>query len=305
MGVRFCLWGPFIATLLAACMALPAQAQQSPRREADPGQVQRRIPEPVEPERPAGPLEIPAPSVAPLPERVRFVLTAVVIDGATIFDAATFAPIYEDYLAHEIGLDEVGRILASITEKYRERGYFLSHAVALPQALDAGILHVTVIEGRVDRVTFKGVAPDGEPRLRRFVEPVLVEQPLRLPTLERAVLLINDLPGVHVTPSLGPIDESAGTYQLTLALDTRRVAGFATFDNRGTRSLGPAEGNVGASVNSLLVAYDRLSSSFFTTFRSAASERGSDFRPPASTFVLRAISLLSRREVPEHITART
>lgn len=262
-GLLRWLW---IAAALAPglCSALPAFAQRATRPEVNPGQVQRRIPEPSEPERPPASLTLPptkpvAPQVA-----VRFVLAGVVIDGASVFDVAAFAPLYEEFLAREIGLGDVEMILRRITDKYRESGYFLSHAIAEPQALESGILRIAVIEGGVQRVSFPKLGEREAEQLRRYAAPVLAERPLRLATLERAILLINDLPDLHVAPGLQPIDERAGNYELVLTIDQSRFSGIVALDNRGTRSLGPAEAQAVGGVDSVLTAFDRLSLNFFT-----------------------------------------
>lgn len=250
--------------LMVSCLAWPAVAQQAARPDVNPGQVQRRIPEPVEPERPPPTLTLPAAPQAAPQGTVRFVLTAVVIDGATVFDPAALAPAYEDFLAREIGLADVEEILRRITGKYRESGYFLSHAIAEPQGLQSGILRITVIEGGVQRVAFPGLPDREADRLRPYTSAVLAERPLRLATLERALLLINDLPDVRVAPSLSPIDEKTGNYELALAIDKSRFSGVVSLDNRGTRSLGPVETQAAGGVDSVLTAFDRLSLNFFT-----------------------------------------
>ncbi len=253
-----------VAMAFLACSLPPARAQQAARPDVNPGQVQRRIPEPVEPSRPPAPLMLP--STAPVVPQgaVRFVLTAVIVDGATIFDADALAPLYEDFLAREIGLGEVEEVLRRITAKYRDSGYFLSHAIAEPQALESGILRITVIEGGVRRVAFPGLPESEAERLRPYTTAVLAERPLRLATLERAILLINDLPDLRVAPSLNPIDEKSGDYELTLAIDRGRFSGVVSLDNRGTRSLGPVEAQAAGGVDSVLTAFDRLSLNFFT-----------------------------------------
>jgi hemolysin activation/secretion protein len=242
----------------------PVQAQQTIRPEVDPGQVQKRIPLPSERLEPPEPLRLPAaPEASPPAGKLHFVLTGVVLDGNTVFDAAALASTYENYLARDIDVSAIGTILQRITAKYRDQGYFLSRAVAPPQSIDRGILRIKVIEGYVERVTFRGAMPD-EARLRPYLDRVTAGRPLRLDTLERAILLVNDLPGLHVAPSLEPVNEQAGAYELVLRLDYRPVAGFASLDNRGPDSLGPWEAQLSASAHSLLDSLDRAQLSFFT-----------------------------------------
>ena len=249
---------------------IPVGAQlvvaQTPPAQVNPGQVQHRIPTPVETPRPPAPLAIP--STAPTAPQgvVNFVLTGVEIEGATRFDAASFAPLYERFLARKIGISEIEEILRRITAKYRESGYFLSHAIAEPQSLQNGILRITVIEGWIQRVSFPDTSESESDPLHYYLLAVVTQRPLQLDTLERAILLINDLPGISgVTPQLRPIDEKAGSYELVLSLARSRLSGVVSLDSRGTRSLGPAEAQAVGAVNSVITSFDRLSVNFFTT----------------------------------------
>ena len=241
-----------------------AAAQQVVRPEVDPGLVQKRIPLPEPRNAPPAPLAVPTPSAMPPEGALHVVLTGVVIEGNTVLDAAALASTYEDELAHDVDLPAINLILQRITAKYRAEGYFLSRAVAPPQSLARGILRIKVIEGYVERVTFSG-ADRRARRLGPYFADVTAARPLRLATLERAILLVNDLPGLHVAPALTPIDEEAGRYALTLALDDRRFAGFAALDNHGPKSLGPWEAQASASAQSLLDDFDRALVSIFTT----------------------------------------
>jgi hemolysin activation/secretion protein len=243
----------------------PVYAQQVVRPEVNPGLVQKRIPLPEPRQEAPAPLTVlEPPAAAPTASGLHFILSGVVIEGNTVFDNAALAAAYEDDLARGIDLNAVTRILDRITAKYRAAGYFLSRAVAPPQSLKRGVLRIMVIEGYVERVTFSGADTRSE-RLRPYLAAVIDSRPLRLATLERAILLVNDLPGLHVTPTLEPIDEDAGSYALTLQLDDRRVAGFAALDNHGPKSLGPWEAQASASVHSLLDDFDRAQLSAFTT----------------------------------------
>ena len=252
------------AVALMLWLMSSAQAQQALRPEVAPGLVQKRIPLPEPRNAPPAPLSLPTPAASVPPGTLHVVLAGVVIEGNTVFDARALASTYEDELARDVDLAAINLILQRITVKYRDEGYFLSRAVAPPQSLERGILRIKVIEGYVERVTFSG-ADSGARRLQRYFADVTAARPLRLATLERAILLVNDLPGLHVAPALTPLDEEGRRYALTLALDYRPLAGFASLDNRGPKSLGPWEAQASASAQSLLDDFDRALVSVFTT----------------------------------------
>jgi len=246
-----------------ACHAVNAQTPIQPQ--TNPGQVQKRIPQPGEIIRPLPELGVPAPAPAPTaPELpLRFVLTGVVIDGATAIKADALAPAYEDYLAREIGSAEIQKILDKITAQYRDAGYFLSRAIAPPQPLGLGILHIKVIEGYVRRVVFPDLDAEREARFAGYFTRVVAEHPLKLATLERALLVVNDIPGLHIDPRLEAVKDDPAAYDLSISVTRERLSGFASLDNRGTDSLGPWQTQLSGGINSTLLAFDRLQLSVF------------------------------------------
>ncbi len=237
-------------------------AQQS----ADPAQIERRIEQTKPKVRRADP-EIKLPTdrrgVAPADKALRFVLAAVVVEGASVFDPARFAPFYEDLLAREITLADVEKILARITKLYRDEGYFLSRAIAPPQQLETGVLQIDIIEGYVDRVEY-GEFDSKKGMLQGYAERITGDRPLRFRTLERTILLINDVSGIRVDPRLKPLNEAEGRYALVLNVDHSMVDGLAYINNRGTPSAGRLQSWISAGLNSMLGIRERVQLGFFT-----------------------------------------
>ena len=252
----------FAAFALIFATTHVAQAQQS----ADPSQIQRRI-EQTKPKYPKADPKIgvpAAPDVAPEKEGAeRFVLAAVVVEGATVYDPVTFAPFYQDLLAREVTLTDVEKILAKITKTYRDDGYILSRAIAPPQDLAAGVLRIDVIEGYVDAIEFKG--DDGKGALfETYVGRIKADRPLRLKTLERNVLLMNDISGFKIDPRLRPLDEESGRYTLVMNTDYSLIDGQAYLNNRGEPSAGRLQSWLSAGLNSGLGLRERFQVGFFT-----------------------------------------
>lgn len=205
-----------------------------------------------------------ASSSAPVVSTADFVLSAVVIHGASIFSDRDLEPACHDYLGRRIGPAEIAKIVEAITAKYRAAGFFLSHAVALKKPLAGGVLDVRVIEGYIEQVTVEGGSPLANDATSRYAAAVTAERPLRLATLERVVLLLKDLPGITSTPSVTPIDENAGRYRLAVDVTPQPVSGSVGIDNRGPTYEGPWESYANVSVASLALPYDELTGSFFT-----------------------------------------
>ncbi len=259
---------PAVLTLCAMTVDIaPGSAQLLGPDAADPGDIERRIEQLPPRPRKADPGPPRAPdAVAPLgieQTTAGFVLAAVVIDGATVFEAAELGPLYEEFLAKEVFLVDVEEILARITTKYRDDGYILSRAVAPPQELGSGLLRVQVIEGFIERVSFTGEA-DSAADLSMYERHLVAARPLSIDRLERSILLINDLPGLQVEPVLRVIDDATGAHELILEAAYDPAEGYAYLDNRGTPAIGRLQTWLSGNLNSPLGLRDRFQLGVFT-----------------------------------------
>lgn len=262
-------WPSVLAAALAvsALAAAPGlvQAQTSRDGAADPGKIRERIQLPEE--RPKSVDEIGPPAVAPGPGVgvVRpFRLVGAEIVGSTIYSPARLADFYEPYLGREISLPEVEAITEAITAQYRADGYFLSRAVAPPQSVEFGVLRIQIIEGVVEEVRFSGDRPGRPALFEAWSRRITADRPLRLGMLERNLLLMADVPGLTVRPSLRPIDADRGAYRLEVSLDHAPAGGFLTLDNRGTTTVGTLQSYAGVNVDSALGLLERTQLAVFT-----------------------------------------
>lgn len=234
--------------------------------DANPGQIQRRIEESAPPQRDA---QESGPELPEIPESVgdddtSFILAAVSLLGVETLTPADIAPAYEDLLATRITLADAAEIANRITEIYREKGYVLSRAFVPPQTIETGVLIVQVAEGHVTEVEFSGT-DDLRTNLDPYVAPVLAENPLKLETLERTILLINDISGIQVARSnMREPEEGSGKFILSLEIDYDAQDGTVYLDNRGTPSVGRLQGWISGGLNSALGLGERLQVGVFT-----------------------------------------
>ncbi len=251
--------------MLTAVLPAPLNAQER-SAQADPAIIERRIPQqPLPPKaQPAIPEpRLEGPEVPPEPEEI-FILSAVVVEGATVFAQDAFIEIYEPFLARALTLSEIAQIPELITEKYRDAGFVLSRARIVPQGLVAGVLTVEVLEGYVGRVQIEGPAAE-ELDWTSYTRPVLDERPLTLATLERMILLINDLPGFTIKDSRMLRDqENLREFYLSVEVDYKAFDGVIYFDNRGTSKVGPLQNYSAFGANNLLSGGERLQIAGFT-----------------------------------------
>ncbi|MDR3424761.1 MAG: ShlB/FhaC/HecB family hemolysin secretion/activation protein [Alphaproteobacteria bacterium] len=263
--IRLLAGVPLLSALILASAGLsPALAVEVPAA-VNPGQVEKQF---QAPEKTNNHLELnlPAPTESqPLSdilraqlEKNKFVLKGIVIDGATVYKAEDLASAYQDKIGQEISLLDAREIAARITAHYRNDGYILSQAIVPVQTITNGELHIRVVEGYLDNVTFEGdVGSDREKRaLESFADKIKATHPTKMADLERYMLLMNDLPGETVTGLIRPAESQFGAADLVLTVNQKVVEGSYTFDNRGSKYIGPWEHTFMLGANSLLDSFD-------------------------------------------------
>ncbi len=193
-----------------------------------------------------------------------FILSAVVIDGATVFGSDELAQAFEPFLASRVGQPELDRIAADITNRYRKAGYLLSYAMVPEQSVQSGIVRIHVVEGFVGKVRLAGDRRAAV-AVRRLFEGLAVERPLRGETLERTIGLGRGIPGVvirDVRISRSPTDPAS--HLLTVAVGGDRVGAIAYLDNRGSIEGARIRGYSSFSLSSLAVPGDQVQLDLFT-----------------------------------------
>lgn len=217
---------------------------------ADAGRIEQREalqPPPTELSPPAKQMRVFPNSNAPEESRhVTLKLREVRITGMHVFKREEVEDIYAPYLDRTITLDTVWMIAGELTERYRNAGYFLSRAMVPQQEIVDGAVTIRVVEGYVGEVQFSDeIAKDR--LVSGWIERLKSYRPLKAEQIESVLLQLNDLPGVSLHAVLEPItnttEKNEGAVRLMLERRTESaLQGSMTFDNNGSKFLGPYEG---------------------------------------------------------------
>ena len=243
----------------------PAMGQSSAPNSTEPGKIEKRVAPPSPLRRPVERIVPAAPELPPRAEPLRkFVLTGVEIVGATVYEPEEFSDLYEDMLGRETTETDVAELVEAVTQKYRDDGYVLSRAIAEPQSLEFGVLRIRAVEGYVDRLVLEGDTSNGASLLTAYGRKISDDRPLRQSILERYVLLMSDIPGAGIKPSLREPVTDSGAYELVLTVTRNPVSAFANLDNRGTNPIGPLQLLLGTDVNGVLGLDERTRLLVFT-----------------------------------------
>lgn len=191
-------------------------------------------------------------------EQTLFTLAAVRIEGGSPLSAGETEAAYQNRLGKPISQAGLVALAGEISKLHRDAGYHLTRAIIPPQNIKGGIVTIRIISGTVAELVIQG---DDADRFgtRRVLAPITGESPARLATLERQLLLVNDLPGVRVKDTtLEEIGTGSGRFRLTVTLDSWSVFVAAGVDNAASNAVGPWQAYFGAALNSLLIPGDTL-----------------------------------------------
>lgn len=244
-------WGSILALAPALAWAIPIPSIISPERQTPfnpPPDGGIRPPSPVVEDE-----NKPSPQLDESALKVKFTLKKIILEGNKTFTYEQLSPVFKDSLGKEISLADLQNMADQIEKYYVERGYILTRVIIPPQEIDSsGVVKLQVIEGYVSNVVIEGQTKKVKKLIEAFVEPVLDSQPLQIAVMERAVLLINDIPGVETKAVLTPSMDTPGASTLVLVVDQAFFDGAVFADNRGTKFVGPTQFSTVLSFNNIL-----------------------------------------------------
>jgi len=268
MGMGGSMWR--CAVPIAACALIAPFAAWAQPSSVQPGVIERGEQKPIKPK--ASP-ELTIPEVtAPAPdgsfETIKLTLSDVLIEGNAAIDTPTLKGEFASLIGREVTLAQVFAAAQAITRLYAERGYALCLAYLPAQDIENGVVKVQVVEGYIEDIDVAADDATLASVVGVYAEHIKASRPLRTATLERALLLANDLPGVRVRSVVDRGSGAPGAMKLILRVERRTWEASLTADNRGTKALGPERGRADAAINGLITARERLSLSYMRGFDS-------------------------------------
>ncbi len=182
------------------------------------------------------------------------VVKGFALTGNTIFTSDELLALVHPWVGKEAGTDQLLDAAEAIKNRYKDAGFFLTQVFVPAQEVPNGIVTLRVVEARIGEthaeVTTQRVSPalvDGYMKLLPKGSAV-TEQ-----SVERPLLLLNDLQGVKVTSVLRPGAETGEADLLVKVVDEGRAfGGDGYIDNAGNESTGELRVGADLVANGLL-----------------------------------------------------
>ena len=199
------------------------------------------------------PLALPEPTApTPSPARpagqseVRFEVKSFVLEGVNTIPEAKVQAVLKEWVGRPVNFDDLQKACDAIVNLYRASGLTVQ-AILPPQKIADGVVRILVTEAKLSSVFVD--TPQGETRFNKdkaasyitYANPL--GEPLNTKAIERALIILNETPGVLVSSQLEPGQKDGETaLRLQLTQPKQWYQGKVEANNYGSRSTGANQG---------------------------------------------------------------
>ncbi len=242
------------ALSLTVSATLPAFAQVAP----DAGRIQQEMAPVPQAPAPAPDITIEAPTPAVTPQGgTQVTLRSVTFSGNTLFEDAVLNAVLGDVAGRSFDLAGLRDLASRVSAHYRAAGYPFARAFLPAQPLNDGVVRIDIVEGRYGRVRAEGddtMTADAQ----RFLSPLQPGDVIESGALERAALILDDLPGVRAGPIIRPGQERGTGDMLVRVERNSRYSADLGLDNHGNRYTGQTRARLNLGVDSPFMLGDQF-----------------------------------------------
>lgn len=173
------------------------------------------------------------------------VVAAFEFVGNTVFNTEELLALVASYQSKPITFNDLLNAVASVGEFYRNAGW-VARVYVPEQEVKNGVVRLQVVEGRYGKWSLDGEAPSSfnTDRVDGYLTNAQASgELLNSDRMDRALLLLDDLPGISVVGNLTTGENTSQTDLLLQVGDEAQTEGQLSLDNFGSRSTGVARLN--------------------------------------------------------------
>jgi hemolysin activation/secretion protein len=225
--------------------------------------------------------QVPAPSLQPPPSNLdltiqrpkegagdntrTFLVNTITITGNTELPTAMLHDVVASSEGKTLTLADLNTLADAISDVYHKHGYPLATAYVPAQTIDNGVVRIDVAEARYGVVSLNNRSSVSNGVLNATLAALQSGQPVTNATLERTLLLLQDIPGAAANSTFRP-GEQVGTSDLLVDVTAQqRFTGDAGVDNFGDPYSGRVRGSGNLNINGPLNQGDLLDMSALTS----------------------------------------
>lgn len=279
--------GLFVVTPASASLILPPAV--------DPGVIQQRqieterlrreleqqqrqiVEEPVQQE----PVPEPAPLTREEALAVRFIVNEIRFSDSEVFLDEELVAMASEFQGREVDLAELRKLVVIVDEAYRAKGVVTAKALIPAQDISEGIVHITLVEGRLGKVSVEG---NDSTRTRYVINRVGLKSNdfMDIGKLEAALIRFNRTNDSQLRAELKPGEQFATTDLRVLMTEPPRHELRLTLDNMGSEATGVGRLGITYLNRSVLGFRDDASVSY--TRAGGQDSRAATYAFPVNTY---------------------
>lgn len=199
---------------------------------------------------------------APKEGELRFTVNSFVLEGVNILPEAEVQLAIRSWTGVPVSFDDLQRACDAIQNLYRSKGYTVQ-AILPPQKIANGVVKILITEAKLGEVIVEN--PQGLTRFSKeraasfitYANPL--GDPLNMDAVERAIIILNETPGVMVSSQLEPGQKDGDTNIRLQLTQPDIVQGRVEANNYGSRTTGANQGVVALNFNGPLGIGDSAS----------------------------------------------
>ena len=213
--------------------------------------------------------QLPLPSPLALPEaakptapresaskagEVRFTVNSFVLEGVKLLPEASVQAVLAEWVGKPVNFDDLQKACDAVVALYRSKG-FTVQAILPPQKIADGVVKILITEAKLSEViveTPQGNTRFGKDRAAEYITYANpIGGPLNMDSLERALIILNETPGVMVSSQLEPGKNDGDTAVRVQLTEPPIAAGRVELNNYGSRTTGANQGVVALNANNV------------------------------------------------------
>lgn len=253
----------FAALFLASFDVHAAGPEITPNAGSILQQLQPTFPAVTEPNAPT--LEVTPKSDASLPQSQPIQVNTLRITGNTAFSTEILHALVADQEGKSLTLPQINELAGRITTYYQSHGFPLTRAIIPAQSITDGVIIIQVVEAHYGKVQLNNHSEVSDALLNASLEPLSGGELIADDELNRALLLLSDVPGVGVNAVLKP-GSAVGTADMDV--ETRYIQAplaNVSLDNYGNRYIGRTRLNGNVNLVNPFHHGDTLSANIIST----------------------------------------
>lgn len=183
------------------------------------------------------------------------------ITGAIQLSNEELKNIVKPYENSMLSFKDMQEVANLITQAYKAKGYFVAHAYIPLQNLQEqkGILKIAVIEGEYGKFILENNSLVQDSTLQANLDTIKKAKNISQKSLERGLLLINDMAGVKISKTQIKPGDEVGSSDFIIGVDTTsKYNGYLIGDNYGSQYTGEHRIMGGIDINSPFKIGDKI-----------------------------------------------